>query len=206
MNFQVTHIFWDTRRSTTYTSPLMVLIPFKASIDIQSHGILPLVQRERLLLDGILSNSFFKIKDVICLLFPNLLYVSKYPRLLEDTIIMTVWIAMNQTRQNELYQLCLYLLQVISHVIKGLAGEETHWGRTDRQAAYTINSLLTDTSIRRTPRAGTCLSLLSLFDSLYKSCGKTPCWRGRNTLMEDRQTGCMYNQLSFNGHLYKTDT
>ena len=59
---------------------------------------------------------------------------------------------MNQTRQNELYQLCLYLLQVISHVVKRLAEEEeTHWGRTDRQVAYTINSLLTDTSIRRTP-------------------------------------------------------
>ena len=31
---------------------------------------------------------------------------------------------------------------------------------------YTVDSLLTDTSVKRTPRVGPCLSLLPLFDSL----------------------------------------
>jgi len=30
---------------TTYTSPLIVQVPLKASIDIQSHGIRPLLTR-----------------------------------------------------------------------------------------------------------------------------------------------------------------
>ena len=31
---------------------------------------------------------------------------------------------------------------------------------------FTVDSLLTDTSVKRTPRVGPCLSLLPLFDSL----------------------------------------
>ena len=34
------------------------------------------------------------------------------------------------------------------------------------QSMLTVNSLLTDTSVKRTPRVGPCLSLLPLFDSL----------------------------------------
>ena len=35
-----------------------------------------------------------------------------------------------------------------------------------RKKNGTVDSLLTDTSVKRTPRVGPCLSLLPLFDSL----------------------------------------
>ena len=52
-----------------------------------------------------------------------------------------------------------------SHVLSNVLQCSKRYVRCDWSVSITVDSLLTDTSIRRTPRVGPCLSLLPLFDS-----------------------------------------
>ena len=57
------------------------------------------------------------------------------------------------------------LLSII-HTANGTKGEFCLFLHFDFSSCYTVDSLLRDTFVKRTPRVGPCLSLLPLFDSL----------------------------------------